>query len=62
MAEVLTYSLLRTRFIWLFSKLELNFDLVLGCPSRNRPEIITPPLILVEPVLVERCFHFQASI
>ena len=62
MAEVVMCSLSRTRFIWLPSKLWLNFDLVLGSSLGNCPEITTQPLLLVKPVLLERYFHFQASI
>ena len=62
MAEVVTYSLSCTRFIWLPSKLGLNFDLVLGSPLGNCPQLTTQSLLLVKPVLIERYFHFQASI
>ena len=46
-----------TRFLWLPSKLELNFDLVLGSLLGNRPQLTTQSLLLVE-----RYFRFQASI
>ena len=62
MAEVITYSLSRTCLTWLFSKLGLKLDLVLGSPSGNRPQLTTQSLLSVEPVLVERYFLFQASI
>ena len=39
-----------------------NFDLVLGSPSGNRPQLTTQSLLSVEPVLVEYFFDFQASI
>ena len=55
-------ALSNIRFIRLLSKLELNFDLVLGSSLGNRPQLTTQSLLLVKPVLVERFFHFQSSI
>ena len=43
--DVVTYSLSGIRFIWLYSKLGLNFDLVLGSPSRNHPQLTTQSLL-----------------
>ena len=62
-AEVVVYSSSRTGFIWLSSKLELNFDLILDSLSSNCHQLTMQSLVSVEPVLVERFFfHFQASI
>ena len=62
-AEVVMYSSSRTGFIWLSSKLEFNFDLILDSLSSNCHQLTMQSLVSVEPVLVERFFfHFQASI
>ena len=55
-------TLSNTRFIWLPSKWGLNFDLVLCSSSGNWPQLTTQCFLLVKPDLVERLFHFQASI
>ena len=55
-------TLSNTRFIWLPSKWRLNFDLVLCSSSGNWPQLTTQCFLLVKPDLVERLFHFQASI
>ena len=59
MAEVVTYSLSRTCFIWLPS---LNFDSVLSSPSENRPQLTTQSLLLVKPVFAECCFALSSKL
>ena len=61
MPKVATYSLSHTRFIWLNSRLGLNFDLVLGSPSENCPQLTAQSLLSVKSVLFELCSHFQSS-
>ena len=55
-AEVVMYSSSRTGFIWLSSKLELNFDLIFDSLLSNCHQLTMQSLVSVEPVLVERFF------